>query len=199
MRPYQTADFEAVFRDLVRDPRVIRFWQDYLDPAIDDERRRAMAQVDFADWIDDAIAAGYPSWTLELLDPSLGPHGAFVGVAGLFPADLAEAAEPEIGCMLAGRYHGRGLGTEVLQAVLDDGFGRLGLPRVAAVVDEPNVASIRMVEKLGFALESEYVGDGDQRYRRYLLEPPPPGGLRSRRERRRRDRRAPRHDRRPGH
>jgi RimJ/RimL family protein N-acetyltransferase len=172
LRPYDTADFEAVVRDLILDPAVHRFWHDYVGPAITDDERRAMADVDFADWIEDAIAAGYPAWTIEPVDLSVGSPGVFVGVTGLFPPEGDEGPEPELGIMLAGRYHGRGLATEAIRAVLDDGFGRLGLLRVAAVIDAPNVASIRMVEKVGFALEQEYVGQDDHPYRRYLLEAP---------------------------
>jgi RimJ/RimL family protein N-acetyltransferase len=44
---------------------------------------------------------------------------------------------------------GRGLATEAGRAVLEHAFGVLRVPRVVADVDEPNVASVRVLEKLG--------------------------------------------------
>ncbi len=70
--------------------------------------------------------------------------------------------------MLASRHHGRGLATEALSAVVADASTRLGISVVVAIVDEPNVASIRLVEKCGFSLERAYVGDDGQPYRRYV-------------------------------
>ena len=43
--------------------------------------------------------------------------------------------------------------TEALTAVLDFGFARIGLNRIEAYVMPGNTASIRLLEKLGFANE----------------------------------------------
>lgn len=172
LRPYRREDFEAVVRDLVLDPLVIRFWHDYSAPAVSDERRRSMAEVDFAGWVEGAIAQGFPAWTIELADPSLGVPGTFVGVLGVFPPENEWGPEPEVGYMLASRFHGRGLATEAVRAALGDAFGRLGLARVVAIVDVPNTGSIRVLEKTGFALDREYLGDDGHPYRRYALDAP---------------------------
>jgi RimJ/RimL family protein N-acetyltransferase len=74
--------------------------------------------------------------------------------------------------MLASRFHGQGLATEALRAVVADAFRRLALERVVAIVDEPNVGSIRVLEKVGFALERSYAGGDGQPYRRYVLDRP---------------------------
>lgn len=170
LRPYDPADFETVVRDLVLDPRVIRFWHDYADPAVTDAERREMAEVDFAGWIAGAIAAGFPAWTIELADPSLGAPGAFVGVVGVFAPQNEWGPEPELGYMLASAFHGRGLATEAVRAVLADAFARLRLERIVAIVDVPNVGSIRVLEKAGFELDREYLGDDGHPYRRYRLD-----------------------------
>jgi RimJ/RimL family protein N-acetyltransferase len=44
---------------------------------------------------------------------------------------------------------GRGLASEAARAVLDHALGALRLPCVAEDVDEPNAASVRVLEKLG--------------------------------------------------
>jgi RimJ/RimL family protein N-acetyltransferase len=46
---------------------------------------------------------------------------------------------------------GRGYATEAAAAVLEYALGALGLARVLADVDEPNAASIRVLEKLGMS------------------------------------------------
>lgn len=157
-----------LFAQLVLDPVVTRLWEDYADPSLTDADKRAMADRDLAAWIDEAIAAGLPTWVLEAADPALGPAGDFVGSAGIFPPQNAWGPEPEVGCLLASRYHGCGIATEALAAIMADARARLGVDVVVGIVDEENAASIRLVEKLGFALERSFV-DGDGRScRRYV-------------------------------
>jgi hypothetical protein len=148
LRPYRPEDFEAVVRDLVLDPLVIRFWHDYADPAVTDERRGEMAEVDFAGWIDGAIALGFPAWTIELADGGLGVPGDFVGVLGVFPPENEWGPEPEIGCMLPSRFHGRGLATEAVGRRSATPSGDSARPR-RGDRDVPNVGSIRVLEKTG--------------------------------------------------
>jgi RimJ/RimL family protein N-acetyltransferase len=168
LRPYQTADFETLFRRLVLDPAVIRFWHDYADPALTRDELRAMADRDLRTWIEEGIAAGFPTWILEVMDPALGPEGDFVGAAGVFPPENEWGPEPEVGCLLTSRHHGRGLATEALTAVIADATDRLGIPVLVAIVDEPNAASIRLVDKCGFAFERSYPGSDGQPCRRYV-------------------------------
>jgi RimJ/RimL family protein N-acetyltransferase len=171
LRPYAPGDFETLFRELVLDPVVIRFWHAYGAPELTEGDKRAMAQHDLGAWIEEGIAAGFPAWVLEAADPSLGATGAFVGVAGVFPPENEWGPEPEVGYMLASRHHGRGLATEAVQAVVADATERLGIPVLVAIVDEPNAASIRVLEKCGFALERSYAGSDGHPYRRYLRRP----------------------------
>jgi RimJ/RimL family protein N-acetyltransferase len=181
LRAYRPDDFEAVFRRLVLDPRVIRFWHAYADPTLTVEERRAMAERDLGSWIDEAMALGYPAWVIELRDQMpVGQHDrpvgqddrpavtAFVGVTGVFPPETDFGPEPEVGYLLASAYHGRGLATEAVRAVIEDATRRLGIPVLTAIVDEPNVGSIRVLEKTGFRLERSYLGDDGHPYRRYV-------------------------------
>lgn len=172
LRRYTPGDLATVVERLVLDPEVIRFWHAYLAPGIDDDDRRRMALSDFGDWFGDALEAGLPVWILESADPELGPEGTFVGVAGILPPEHDEGPEPELGYLLASAFHGRGLATEAVRAIVADAFERLSLARLCAVVDVPNVASIRVLEKLGFALDREYVGGDGHPYRRYVRDRP---------------------------
>jgi RimJ/RimL family protein N-acetyltransferase len=168
LRPYTPADFETLFRELVLDPEVTRLWGDYADPTLSVEDKRAMAEHDLGAWIEEGMAAGYPTWVAEAADPSVGPEGAFVGAAGVFPAENPWGPEPEVGCLVASRHHGRGLGPEALGAVIADATSRLGIPVLVAIVDEANTASIRLVEKCGFSLERTFAGEDGRPCRRYV-------------------------------
>ena len=56
----------------------------------------------------------------------------------------------ELGYALARSHQGQGLAVEAAQAVLALAFGEFALERVIARIDEPNLASRRMIERLGF-------------------------------------------------
>lgn len=168
LRPYRRTDFETLFSELVCDPVVIRFWHAYGAPGLTDADRRAMAERDLGAWIERGIALGYPTWVIELADAGTGPTGDFVGVIGVFPPENEWGPEPEVGYLLASRHHGRGLATEALTAVVAEATDRRHIPSLVGIVDEPNVASIRVLEKCGFAFERPYTGSDGHPYRRYV-------------------------------
>ncbi|HEY0320755.1 MAG TPA: GNAT family N-acetyltransferase [Pyrinomonadaceae bacterium] len=77
--------------------------------------------------------------------------GAMVGWCGLIFLD--ETPEVEVGYGVARDYWGRGLMTEAARASLRYGFERAGLERIVAVAMPENVASRRIMEKLGMHYE----------------------------------------------
>jgi RimJ/RimL family protein N-acetyltransferase len=168
LRPYRSADFETLFRELVCDPLVIRYWHAYGAPGLTEADRRLMAERDLGAWIERGMALGYPTWVIEAAEPDAAQPGAFVGVIGVFPPENEWGPEPEVGYLLASRHHGRGLATEALAAVVAEVTGRGGVPALVGIVDEPNVASIRVLEKCGFAFERPYRGGDGHPYRRYV-------------------------------
>jgi len=60
--------------------------------------------------------------------------------------------DPEVGWALDPSRWGRGLATEAGRACLDWGFGELGFARLVSITTEENVASRRVMAKLGFDL-----------------------------------------------
>ena len=70
-------------------------------------------------------------------------EGRLIGKAGLYRF-------PEIGYLLDPEFWGRGLMCEALGAVIERAFAVHGLPRLQADVDPRNMASIRLLERLGF-------------------------------------------------
>jgi RimJ/RimL family protein N-acetyltransferase len=81
--------------------------------------------------------------------------GQFIGRCGLLPWMLDGQAEVEVAYTLARTYWGQGLGTEAAQAILTYGFERLGLTRLVCLIEPGNIASARVAEKIGMALEKE--------------------------------------------
>jgi RimJ/RimL family protein N-acetyltransferase len=81
--------------------------------------------------------------------------GRFIGRCGLLPWTLDGQAEVEVAYTLARTYWGQGLGTEAAQAILNYGFERLGLTWMVCLIEPGNIASMRVAEKIGMALEKE--------------------------------------------
>ncbi|GAB4586148.1 GNAT family N-acetyltransferase [Nocardia sp. IFM 10818] len=103
------------------------------------------AASEIAEAIDGSVrtfaSEGYGIWLVRLRD-----SGEPIGVAGLRPLDELGL---EVFYSLSPLVWGRGLATEAARAVVDCGLDVLGLPHVLAEVDEGNVASIAVVERLG--------------------------------------------------
>jgi len=76
--------------------------------------------------------------------------GAFAGSVGLFPGKLASLGGLELGAAVWPRYWRRGLAAEACRAILDDAFRRVGLRRVFACADAPNLRSLALITSLGF-------------------------------------------------
>lgn len=76
----------------------------------------------------------------------------------------AQSQQGEIGWCIHPDVQGRGLATEGAREMLRLGFDALGLHRIAAACDSRNVASLRVMERLGMRreghlLESEFLKD----------------------------------------
>jgi [ribosomal protein S5]-alanine N-acetyltransferase len=132
MRPLDASD-EALYCALYTTPGLMRFIATPLSPE-----------------------AAQRSFLAALRDPSSRPRRWTVserqgdhklGMLGLVGHD----DHPEIGVMLLAQAHGRGLGTEAMQGLVDHAFNAYRLRSICArqqVVDNPTV--IRMMTRLGF-------------------------------------------------
>ena len=78
---------------------------------------------------------------------------------GQFDGDTWRRAEGLLGYMIDPAHAGRGHATEIARALLDIAFGDLGLRRVTAECFADNVASWRVMEKLGMRREQHGVRD----------------------------------------
>jgi ribosomal-protein-alanine N-acetyltransferase len=81
--------------------------------------------------------------------------GKFIGRCGLLPWMIDGQNEVEVAYTIAREYWGQGLGTEAAQAILHYGFERLKLNRLICLIDEENIASQKVAEKIGMKFEKE--------------------------------------------
>lgn len=80
-------------------------------------------------------------------------EGEAAGGIGFDVAEDASLRTAEIGYWLGRRFWGRGIATEALRAVTAHAFAAHGFERLQACVFGWNAASVRVLEKCGYALE----------------------------------------------
>ena len=148
VRNFETSDLDAL-ASLFGSPDVMRFsdgvksiqWvQDWLSQCIED----ADPNIGAAPW---AVDEKYGSDT--------------IGYCGLFYfPDVCGQAEIEIGFRFLRRCWGHGFATEAVCAVRDHAFRVMNIPRLIAIVDPQNSASINVAEKAGFSYEKDVMLEG---------------------------------------
>lgn len=134
MRAFEVKDAEA-FAQLNSDPDVIRYTGEPPVPDVATARAAIAAYPDFTE-------PGYGRWATIYK-----PESRIIGFAGLKYLD--ELDEVDLGYRFLPKYWGRGLATEASLACLEFGFAELELPRIIGLVLEENLASIRVLEKIG--------------------------------------------------
>jgi ribosomal-protein-serine acetyltransferase len=88
----------------------------------------------------------------EALDCAIVLDGRIAGSAGFARIDPV-ARTGEIGYWVATEHEGRGLATSAVSALIEHGFGELGLHRVEIRAATDNVRSRAIPERLGFTQE----------------------------------------------
>lgn len=102
---------------------------------------------------------GFGLWTVLHKE-----SGCVIGRAGL---NVREGYDiPELGFVIDIKYQGQGYAFEVCSAILKYAEEKLEFPAVQAFVDENNKCSVHLLEKLGFAFDSEV--DLDRHYHRFV-------------------------------
>ena len=92
----------------------------------------------------------------RLFDLAVTRSGQFIGRAGLHITDPG-SGQAELWYILHPAHWGHGYIPEAAQALLQLGFGELGLHRVAVDTDPRNHASIRVAQKLGMRQEAHFI------------------------------------------
>lgn len=124
-----------------------------------------------------------PRKSLALRATVFKPDDCYIGMCGLYPSrgpdDALIPGEARLAYYLARPYWGRGLATEAGHAFIRYGFAELQLTRIVAGANAANLASNRVLQKLGFVWVRSGEGGGN-RWHAYELRNPslpvePPG------------------------
>ncbi|MFI6480883.1 GNAT family N-acetyltransferase [Nonomuraea sp. NPDC050663] len=140
LRPVANADADRLYA-MHSSPLVMRYW-------------------DSAPWKERSRAELFIARCQKLADEGEGVRvaidrasdGVFVGWGGLIEWD-PDFRSASLGYCIEEAMWGNGYATEAMQALLGWGFDTLDLNRVQAEADTRNVASARVLEKVGFVRE----------------------------------------------
>jgi RimJ/RimL family protein N-acetyltransferase len=146
LRPFEADDLEAMYA-IQSDASVVRWLYD--DVRTLDETRELLerkiagsALRAEGDWLSAAVTRR--------------DTGELVGDVSLRWASEAHR-QGELGFVVHPRHQGHGYATEASRPILDVAFGQLGLHRVVGRLEPRNVASARVLEKLGMRREAHLV------------------------------------------
>jgi len=145
IRQFQDSDLESFF-DYRNDPEVARY-QGWNVPY---PREKALAFIA-------EMSAKEPSARGEWFQAAIEEvsTGEMIGdVAFFLKKDDPQAY---IGYSIARQYWRKGYGMESVRRLLDYLFGELDLHRVIAITDVENVASFRVLKRIGFRCEGHFV------------------------------------------
>lgn len=141
LRPFEEADAEPLFEH-AKNPNVTRFtlW----------EHHKTVAET--LTFVGDYARLRYREGVAEPYAITLTPEVAPVGACGCFWASQPNHAM-ELGYWVAEPFWGRGIAVEASRAVVALAFREFRPERIQARVIVGNVASCRVLEKLGFRYE----------------------------------------------
>jgi ribosomal-protein-alanine N-acetyltransferase len=113
------------------------------------------------DWLRGCLENYYQKWGFGKWAVVEKSKRETIGYCGLsYLPDLLGQPEIDIGYRLVRSVWGRGYATEAVLAVRDYSFNVPCLPRLIAMIDPQNVASIRVAEKAGMRYETEVMFEG---------------------------------------
>lgn len=98
---------------------------------------------------------GFGLWMVE------GRAGEAMGICGLVKRDALPA--PDLGFAFMPDFRRQGYAYESALAVRDHATAALGIPRLLAITSPVNIASSRLLERLGFAAEGQMPWAGDDK------------------------------------
>lgn len=144
-----------LFRELTYD--------DYADAAsvlLDDDIMRKMSPLVTEElarrWLARRLmlyrSAGYSHWHVSLKET-----GEFVGIIGVTPEKVEDIEYTDLGYLIRREHQRHGYAFEGAQACLEWAFRELHPEKIIAEIDEENLPSRRLAEKLGMVCERTYL------------------------------------------
>ena len=147
LRPFRLEDVEHAYR-MNLDPAISTYTGDGGVVSKTEIRRR----------IEEDVLGDYKKYGFGRLVVELKEENKFIGFSGL--KYLPDLKEVDIGFRFFKEYWGKGIATESGKACVKYGFDELRLEKLIGLVLPENIASIRVLEKLGFSYEKEVLEEG---------------------------------------
>ena len=133
------ADHASLLFDALADPRIYTYVPDERHASVDSlVRRYAFLECGAPDDVTEV----WLNWALQRIDT-----GAYIGT---LQATVMPDSRAFIGYMLTPSAWGRGFGTEACRWLVGELQGRFAVDEILATVDTRNLASARLLERLGF-------------------------------------------------
>jgi len=151
LRRLDVRDSAFIF-ELVNEPSWLRYIGDKGVKTLQDAQR----------YIENGPIEMYQRLGFGLYAVELKENGAPIGICGLIKRDAL--VDVDLGFAFLPRFWTKGYALESASAVMSYGRRALGLSRIVAIVSQDNHRSARLLEKLGFRLEStvSLQPDGDE-------------------------------------
>jgi RimJ/RimL family protein N-acetyltransferase len=144
LREFQPEDFRQL-APILANPQVMKF-----------SPTGILSTLQTRDKIEGFIASytkyGFGKWAVILKESN-----ELIGYCGIAVEKIDDKDEKEIGYRLDPRFWVKGLATEAASATLQYGFNKLKLPYILGIVERANVASVKVLEKLGMEYERETI------------------------------------------
>jgi [ribosomal protein S5]-alanine N-acetyltransferase len=136
LREFQPEDFRDL-APILADPQVMRF-----SPTGTVSITQTQARI--KGFIACYKEFGFGKWAVILKESN-----QLIGYCGIAVEQIDGKDEKELGYRLNSRYWGRGLATEAASAAIKCGLEKFNLPCVLGIVERENIASVRVLEKVG--------------------------------------------------
>ncbi len=166
LTPFSRTDFDAFVCEMLTDPAVVEHYHSYRGKT-DMALIQRQAEEDFWEHFEESREMhGLEIFAIYSANDS----SKFAGWAGLLYTSLSDQyGGPELQYMIAGDTFGQGYATEAAAAVIQESLSKHSKLSIIATVDIPNLASIRVLEKLGFENEAQIEAYGSSEMYLYRL------------------------------
>jgi [ribosomal protein S5]-alanine N-acetyltransferase len=142
LREFRLEDLAAL-APILADPQVMKFSLNGVLSVVE-------TQAKIAELIASYKTYGFGKWAVIYK-----PNHQLIGYCGIAVEDIDAQPEKEVGFRLATQFWGQGLATEAAAAVIQYGFEQFQFPYLLGIVEQANLASVRVLEKLGMTYHRE--------------------------------------------
>ena len=156
LREITTGDAEFMYQ-LMNDASWLRFIGD-----------RNIKSIEAAkEYISNKIRTSYKTFGFGFYLVSLKENDAPLGVCGLIKRPTLEHVD--VGFAFMPEYRNKGYGYESCVAIMDYAKDELGIDYIVAITDLDNIASIKLLEKLGLKFDKVMQLDGEKKQCRLFV------------------------------